>query len=460
MNRLVIIGGSDAGISAALRAKEIDAKIEITVIVADRYPNFSICGLPFYISGEVQEWQTLAHRTMEDLKREGIRLLLGHHAESIDPKHMTVAVRDFEGRIHSIEYDKLILATGAISTRPGIRGIDLPGVFLLRSMDNGFALQRYLDEKKPASVAVIGGGYIGMEMADAFSFRGMKVMVIEYANTVLTSLDPDLGMRVEETLKRHGVDVMTRTPVKAIEQKGFSLQVLGENGFYSDTELVLVAAGVRPNVSLAVSAGVNIGGFGAIGVNRGMKTNAADIYAAGDCVETWHRVLGKYVYMPLGTTAHKQGRIAGENAAGGNCEYQGSLGTQVVKIFDLVAARTGLRDSEARAAGFDPCTIEFEGWDHKVYYPGPRKMEIRMTGDRLTHRLLGVQIVGDYGSEISKRVDIIAAAIYNKMKINEISDLDLSYTPPLSSPWDPMQAAAHEWMKRFSRNPLSDTLYH
>ena len=192
---------------------------------------------------------------------------------------------------------------------------------------------------------------------------------------------------------------------------------------------------------------MNIGDFGAIRVNRRMETNIADIYAAGDCAKTWSKLTKEYGYMPLGTTAHKQGRVAGENAAGGRNEYRGSLGTQVVKIFDWVAAGTGLRDKGAKAAGFDPLTIELECWDHKAYYPGAHKLTLRMTGDRRTKRLLGVQIFGHHGAEISKRVDIIATAIFNGMKMNEISDLDLSYTPPLSSPWDPIQAATQKWMK-------------
>ena len=181
-----------------------------------------------------------------------------------------------------------------------------------------------------------------------------------------------------------------------------------------------------------------------------METNVQDIYAAGDCAETWHLILEKYVYMPLGTTAHKQGRVAGENAAGGAALFKGSLGTQVVKIFDLVAARTGLRDNEAQAAGYDPLTIDVETWDHKVYYPGAKHLRIRITGDRKTQKLLGVQIIGHHGSEISKRVDVIAAALFNDMKMDELSDLDLTYTPPLSSPWDPLQLASQEWLRTFN----------
>ncbi len=447
---LLIIGGSDAGISAALRAKEIDLTVAVTIIVADRFPNFSICGLPFYVSGETPDWQQLAHRTISEIEEKGIRLMLGHFVDAIDPVKQIILVKDPNGKRLSMEYDKLMIGTGAVSTRPKIKGIELPGVFLMRWMEDSFALKHYLDEKKPASAIVIGGGYIGMEMSDAFTHLGMNVTVIEYADTVLTTIDPELGIKVQEALERNGVKVVTGMPVSSIERNGEQLNVLGSNGFSIKADVVLVAAGARANVSLAKSAGVDIGAFGAIRVNNRMETNISNIFAAGDCVETWHHILGRYVYMPLGTTSHKQGRVAGENAVSGKAVFKGSLGTQVVKIFDLVAARTGLRDSEATAAGYDSLTVDYEAWDHKVYYPGAKPLHIRITGDRNTQRLLGVQILGHYGTEISKRVDVLAAAIFNEMKMDEISDLDLTYTPPLSSPWDPVQTAAQEWLEKIS----------
>jgi NADPH-dependent 2,4-dienoyl-CoA reductase/sulfur reductase-like enzyme len=211
--------------------------------------------------------------------------------------------------------------------------------------------------------------------------------------------------------------------------------------------MVLVATGCRPQTTLAQAAGITLGVKDAIHVNRKMETSLPDIYAAGDCAETYHCLLNKNMYLPLGTTAHKQGRIAGENAICGNCEYAGSLGTQSVKIFELVAARTGLKDDEARSESFEPITVDFESWDHKVYYSGAKKMYIRITGDRNSHHLLGAQIVGAYGTEVSKRIDIIATAIYNKLTVNDLNHLDLSYTPPLSSPWDPVQMAAQEWLR-------------
>ena len=236
--------------------------------------------------------------------------------------------------------------------------------------------------------------------------------------------------------------------IESIEADEKSLAVRGTKGFSFRADLVLVAVGCRPSTALVEGTGIQTGIKGAIKINRRMQTCVADIYAAGDCVETWHNLLNKFTYLPLGTTAHKQGRVAGENAIGGNREFAGSLGTQAVKIFDLVAARTGLRDIEAEEAGFDAFTDQFETWDHKVYYPGAERMIIRITGDRKTQRLLGAQMLGHRKSEVSKRIDIIAAAIFNNMTIEQLSDLDLSYTPPLSSPWDPVQMAAQAWVRK------------
>jgi NADPH-dependent 2,4-dienoyl-CoA reductase/sulfur reductase-like enzyme len=400
MRQLLIIGGSDAGISAALRARELAPSTEVTVAVADRYQNFSICGLPFYLSGEVPDWRALAHRTALDIEREGIRLLLDHTATSIDPVQKEVSVSSREEEVRKLAYDRLIIATGAESIRPKIDGIDLPGVFLLRWMDDAFAIQQYMSMRQPRSAIIVGGGYIGMEVADALTYRGMNVTVVEFFDSVLTTVDREFGERIEAKLKARGVRVRTGITVTGIMQAGEQLAVVGSGDFSTRADMILVAVGARPRVELALSAGIEAGFKGAVKVDRYMHTNMPDIFAAGDCVETWHRLLKHNTYMPLGTTAHKQGRVAGENAVGGNREFQGSLGTQAVKIFDLVVARTGLRDSEAVSAGLDPITVEFETWDHKFYYPGAQKLWIRLTGDRNSHRLLGAQMLGHHQSQV------------------------------------------------------------
>lgn len=450
MSRILIIGGSDAGISAAFRAREIDPSCETTVVVADAYPHFSICGLPFYLSGEIEDWRTLAHRTVDDIEAEGVHLVMNHRAESIDTAGKSVRVTGKDGE-RELRYDKLVIGTGAESIKPPIAGMDLPGVFLLRWMDDSFAVHRYLTEKQPASAVIVGGGYIGMEMADALTLRGMDVTVVEFAPTVLTTVDEELGGDVASELQRHGVKVVTGTGIEKIESESGALRVWGSGGFDALTDMVLVSVGARPCVDLAETAGVQTGFKGAIQVNLRMETNIPDVYAAGDCVVTRHRLLNEDVYLPLGTTAHKQGRVAGENAVGGNAEFAGSLGTQAVKIFELVAARTGLRDHEAAPGGFEPFTDDFDSWDHKVYYPGAQKMRLRITGDRTSGKLLGAQILGRRGSEVSKRVDIFAAAIFHEMTVEAMSDLDLSYTPPLSSPWDPVQMAAQAWVRNVKR---------
>ncbi len=446
MSRILIIGGSDAGISAALRAREIDPSCETVIVTADAYPNFSICGLPFYLSGEIEDWRTLAHRTTDEIEAEGIQLFLDHRAEEIDPVNRTVRIVGPQGT-RDLSYDKLVIGTGAESIKPPIQGTDLPGVFLLRWMDDCFTMNQYITDAHPRSCIIVGGGYIGLEMADALTLRGLQVTVVEFAGTVLTTVDEALGQEVAAELNRHGVQVAVGTGIEEIRQTDNGLQVLGSNGFDMQTEMVLVSVGAQPNVDLAVRAGAETGLKGAIRVNPRMETNIPNIYAAGDCVITRHRLLREDTYLPLGTTAHKQGRVSGENAAGGYREFTGSLGTQAVKIFNLVAARTGLRDQEAVQAGYDPFTDDFETWDHKVYYPGAQKLRIRITGDRGTGRLLGAQILGSKGSEVSKRVDVFAAALFHSMAVDDLSDLDLSYTPPLSSPWDPVQMAAQAWAR-------------
>ncbi len=354
--RLLIVGGSDAGISAALRACELDKSAEIAVLLADDFPNCSICGLPFYLSGETPDWKSLAHRTQFD----GITIHRGHKANHIDVSRKTVSATDRDGEVVTHGYDALVIGTGASPVVPPIEGLDLTGVFPLHTMEDSFAIHDFIESAKPRRV-------------------------------------------------------------------------------------VLVAVGVKPNTQLGVEAGLKTGAKGALLVNQRMEAAIPGIYAAGNCVETWHRLLRRYTYLPLGTTAHKQGRCAGENAVGGKREFAGSMGTQVVKIFDLVIARTGLRQDEALREGFAAWTTENTSFDHKAYYPGAKQLRIRVTGDSQTGRLLGAQILGSWGTEISKRVDIFATALSSSMRVEEISDLDLSHTPPLSSPWDPVQMAAQHW---------------
>jgi NADPH-dependent 2,4-dienoyl-CoA reductase/sulfur reductase-like enzyme len=458
---LVMIGGSDAGISAALRARELDPGAEVTVVLEDAYPNFSICGIPYYLSGEVTHWRNLAHRTLADLEAAGMRLRLDTTARRIDVPGRKLLITWTDGREELLGYDKLIVGTGAVPVRPPITGLTGAGalgpddgVHLLHSMGDTFAVMATLEQAAPASAVIVGGGYIGLEMADALSVRGLAVTQMEQLPEVLPTVDPELGALVHGELAGHGVEVLTGTTVQAISPAPPGgpgrLEVAATTADGATVtraaDMVLVVVGVRPETALAAEAGARLGVRGAIAVDPGMRTGLPDIFAAGDCVITHHRLLG-VTYLPLGTTAHKQGRVAGENALGGNRQFAGSLGTQVVKIFDQAAARTGLRDDEAGPAGFDPVTTEAQADDHKAYYPGSHRITMRLTGDRATGRLLGLQLFGHKNAEIAKRVDIAATAIFHGMTVEAVSDLDLSYTPPLGSPWDAVQMGAQAWTR-------------
>jgi NADPH-dependent 2,4-dienoyl-CoA reductase/sulfur reductase-like enzyme len=459
---IVAVGGSDAGISAALRAREISPDADVTVVVADAYPNFSICGIPYYVSGQVRSWQNLAHRTIADLEAAGMALRLETTARQIDVPGRKLLVTGSNGREELISYDQLVIGTGAVPARPPIAGLDTlgpgDGVHLLHSMGDTFALMRTIEETAPESAVIVGAGYIGLEMAEALTVRGVRVTQIEQLPEVLPTVDPQLGARIRDHLDASWVEVRTGTAVTSVRRAdpAGDGRLAVETASVADpagtpvtvrADLVLVVTGVRPDTSLAAAAGARLSARGAIAVDTGMRTGLPDVYAAGDCVITHHRLLGE-TYLPLGTTAHKQGRVAGENAAGGRREFAGSLGTQVVKIFDYAAARTGLRDHEAAAAGFDPVTVDAEADDHKAYYPGSHRIWMRFTGDRPTGRLLGVQLLGHKDTAVAKRIDVAATAIYHGMSVDEISDLDLAYTPPLGSPWDAIQAGAQAWTRQ------------
>jgi len=456
---LAVIGGSDAGISAALRARELDPTADVTVVVADAYPNFSICGIPYYVSGEVAHWRNLAHRTIADLEATGMALRLDTVARQIDVPARKLQVTGPGGQDELISYDKLVIGTGAVPMRPPITGLTEPGalgpddgVHVLHTMGDTFGVMKTIEEASPASAIIIGAGYVGLELADALTARGLAITQIEQLPEVLATVDPELGLLVHTELAAQGIDVLTSTAARRIsrEQPGGPGRLRVEADMASGesvertADIVLIVTGVRPDSWLAAAAGARLGVRGAIEVDTGMQTGLPDVLAAGDCVITHHRLLGA-TYLPLGTTAHKQGRIAGENALGASRHFAGSLGTQVVKIFDQAAARTGLRHDEALAAGFDPITVQSEADDHKAYYPGSHRISMRVTGDRGTGRLLGMQLFGHKHAEIAKRIDIAATAIYNGMTVEEVSDLDLSYTPPLGSPWEAVQMGAQAW---------------
>ena len=451
--RLVIVGGSDAGISAGLRARELDPAVAVTLVLADRYPNFSICGIPYHVAGDVPDWRALAHRGAAELAAAGLELLCDSTAGQVDVAGHRLFVTGPDGTGRWLPYDRLVIATGAVPVRPPIAGLDAlgqgDGVHLLHSMGDMFALTDDLTARAPGSALIVGAGYLGLEMAEALHARGLPVTVVERLPQVLPTVDADLGALVAAELAVHGVQVLTGTTVTAVTRTAGGLAVdsvtAAGRPFRRVVDLVLVVVGVRPDTVLATRAGAALGAGGAVAVDPAMRTSLPDVLAAGDCVHTHHRLLPAPTYLPLGSTAHKQGRVAGATAAGHPGEFAGSLGTQVVKVFDLIAARTGLRDRQAVDAGYRPLTVSRRADDHKAYYPGAVPISMRWTGDLPTGRLLGVQLVGRRPAEVAKRVDVAAAALFAGLTVEQVSDLDLSYTPPLGSPWDALQVGAQAW---------------
>ncbi|WP_127849801.1 FAD-dependent oxidoreductase [Lacticaseibacillus hulanensis] len=447
--RLLIIGGSDAGISCGLRVKELNANIQVTILLQDQFPNLSICGIPYAIGGEVTPWQNLAHRSLATLQGTGINFVMNTTVREIRATaHQVVATHTDTHQTEVYQYDQLLVGTGARPLVPAITGLDVSHarIRVLHTMADYFAIEELLSQPTMKRVAILGSGYIGLEMAEALRHRNLEVTIFQRGGEVLSTLDGDLGKIVHQELLAHDIEVITEASVSKISPRvaGISVQFGKEEVRIADFDLLLVVTGVTPNSELLEQAGATLDKHDAVQVDDQMHTSLKDVWAAGDLVATKHRLLNS-TYLPLGTTSHKQGRVAGSNIAGHPAVFQGVVGTQVLKIFGLVAARTGLTTQEARAAGFDPIDQVSVPDDHKAYIPGSKPITIKIIGDRNSGRLLGAQLIGAYGSEVAKRNDIYAVAIYNGMSVAEMSDLDLSYSPPLGAPWDAVQAATQAW---------------
>ena len=448
--RLVVVGGSAAGMSAAARAKKRRPGWEVVVLERGPYVSYGACGIPYYISGEVKGPEEVVVLTPERAKEErGIEVLVRHEVVEVQPTKKLVIALDLEtSKEKAFRYDKLVLAVGGAPRVPDIPGVDLEGVFKLRDLQDGIRLRRYLDEEKPKRAVVVGGGYVGLEMASAFRRRGIRVTVVEQTGQVLVMLDPDMASLVEEELAKREIQVVKSAEVVRLEgdQDGrFCAVHLRDRVERYWADFALLAVGVVPEVGLARSCGVALGPTGAISVSPKMETNVPDIYAAGDCAEARHIVTGRPSYIPLGTTANKQGRVAGENAVGGFGVFRGVVGTMVAKIGDLEVARTGLSTREAEDAGFQVVSKSITSRSRAGYYPGGYPLTVKLIAERTSGRLLGAQLVGREGAAL--RVNIFAAALYTRMTVEDLAQLDLGYAPPFSPVWDPVLVAANETLK-------------
>lgn len=439
--RLVIIGGVAAGMSAASKARRMRDDLEIVVYEQSGFVSYGSCGFPYFIKGEIPKIEDLVVRTPQQFAKQGIQAHVRHSVQSIDAVARTVQVRNLEtGAEFTDRWDKLILTTGGAAFRPQLPGRDLPGIFALRNVEDAVAIRQWVDEQRPARGVIIGGGYIGLEMAEALAAHGVQLTLIEQAPQVLTTFDSEMAKHAQDELARQGVDVRLDCPVEGFEGDE-RVRVVRAGGTQFPADIVIFSIGVRPGVALAQSAGITLGPTGAVAVDAQQRTSVPTIWAAGDVAEALHLVTGKPAYVPLGTTANKQGRVAGTNAAGGTASFGGIVGTAVVKVFDLEAAQTGLTERRALAEGFAVETVTATANSRAHYMPGHQSVTVKLVYERGTQRLLGGQMVGREG--VAKRIDTLVAALHARWTTDDLAALDLSYAPPFAPVWDPILVAAN-----------------
>ena len=447
--RVVVVGGLAAGPKAAAKVKRLMPEAEVVIVEKGRYLSFGTCGFPYFIEGKVKDIEDLM-KTSTGVKRDAVYFKevkdIEAHTQSmvmgIDREKREVRIRNLvNNEVYSLGYDYLVLATGARPVVPPIKGVEFRNIFQARTPEDAITIDRFLDEHPGCKVVIVGAGAIGLEMAEAMTVRGADVTVVEMFPHVLPPVEPEIAAIVEEHLREKGVKVLTGTKVLAFEDdgEGYVSKVVTDKGEIP-AQMVLLSTGVRPNVELAKECGLKIGETGAIWVNEGMQTSDERIYAVGDCAETVNLITGRRVFIPLGSTANKQGRVAAINICGGRAVFPGVVGTLILKVFDLTVARTGLGMKEAEEAGFVPERVIISGPDKPEFMPEARLIIVEMIADKKTGRILGVQVVG-YG-DVAKRIDVAATLLYFKSSIWDVMGVDLAYAPPYSPAVDNIVKAA------------------
>ena len=448
-NRLVIIGGDAAGMSAATQARARRDASDLEIVVFERGPDtsYSACGIPYWVGEVIDDRDDLVVRTPQEFReRNDIDARVLHEVVAIDLDARTVRVRDLANGAEADEpYDQLLLATGASPLRPDLPGVQGPGVFGVQALDDGQAVIDHLDalDRTTPRAVVVGAGYIGLEMAEAFVVRGLEVHLVDRSPRPMNTIDVDMGDRIADAMEGMGITLHLGVDVHGIthDDDGNVAAVETSDGDLP-ADLVLLGTGARPNVQLARDAGIPIGRAGGIRVDVQQRTPIEDVWAAGDCAEVHHRVSRQPAAIALGTIANKTGRIAGINLGGGYATFPGVLGTAITKVCGVEISRTGLGEDEARRFGYEPVCAVVSSTTTAGYWPEAKPMSVKVIAERDTGRLLGAQIVGEAGS--AKRIDTLAAALWNEMSVSELQYLDLSYAPPFSPTWDPVLIAARK----------------
>lgn len=433
--------------TTASQARQLRGADELVITAFERgsFTSYSACGIPYWVSGTVASSDELIVRTPEEHRARGIDLRMRTEIVAIDLAARTVRARELAtAREWDEPWDTLMIATGSVPIRPEIPGIDAPNVFGVQTLDDGAALHAAMRDSATKRVVVIGGGYIGLEVAEAVRRLGLAATVIDRSQTPVTTFDPDVGGRIAEALRGLEIELVMGDGAAEIrlDADGRAVAVVTESGRSLPADVVVLGLGVSPNVELAEAAGVPLGVSGGIAVDRRMQTQVRGVWAAGDCVESLHRLSGRRVVVALGTHANKQGRAAGINIGGGYALFPGVIGTAVTKVCDLEVARTGMSERECREAGYSFVTGEVTSTTRAGYFPGAEEIWVKAIAERRTGRLLGAQIVGREGS--AKRIDVLATAIWAEMTVDEVLGLDLAYAPPFSPVWDPVAVAARK----------------
>lgn len=431
--KILVIGAVAAGTKTAAKLKRENPKFDITVITRDEYISYAGCGLPYYVGSVIEEKRELVVKTPEDFKLiTGIDVLINHEAIEIEKEKKIVKVKVLDtGEEKEFKYDKLVIATGASPFVPPIEGKDLKGVFTLRKVEDALGIRDLVDSGEIKNAVVVGGGFIGLETAENLSEKGINVSLVELAPHILPGFDEEIALYAQNYLEEKGIEILTSEKAVAIKGESRVEKVITDKREL-DAELVIMSVGVKPNVELAKQLGIEIGATRAIKVNEHMETNVPEVYAVGDCAETTNLITGKPAWYPMGSTANKMGRVAGINMNDPEEKdsLKGVLGTTVVKLFDLNAAKTGLSEKSAKKEGYDVISVVLPGNDKAHYYPGYRMIITKLIADKDSHKVLGAQIIGE--GVVDKPIDIIATAITLGAKVEDLEKLDLAYAPPFS----------------------------
>ena len=439
--KVVIVGGVAGGATAAARIRRLDEKAEIVVFERSGYISYANCGLPYYIGGVIEDPEELTLQTPESFfSRFRVYMKVHHEVTAIHPDRKTVSVKNLvTGEVFEEGYDKLLLSPGAKPVWPNLPGMDSDKLFTLRTVEDTFRIKEFIKENKPKSAVMVGGGFIGLELAENLRELGMEVTIVQRPKQLMNPFDADMASFIHAEVRKHGVKLALGYSVEGFAETDGGVDVLLKDNAPLHADMVILAIGVTPESALAKEAGLDLGIKGSILVNDRMETSAPDIYAVGDSVQVKHYVTGEAALIALAGPANKQGRIAADNICGGDSRYLGSQGSSVIRVFDLTAATTGINETNAKKAGLDVDKVILSPMSHAGYYPGGKLMTMKVVFEKETYRLLGAQIVGYEG--VDKRIDVLATAIHAGLKVTHLKDLDLAYAPPYSSAKDPVNMA-------------------